>query len=233
LQQVETEACRLVVPCLISAAAHALLALLIFSATAPAGPLPRRAVFRNVSVDLISLQRRPRVTAPDRQPAVTEPVARPPEPVRPPSTSTRTLSTGAPVQHAETEATDDLTVATALLSRSVFEGKKGKAVLASIQEASSGEAHIQLCNVETLEQLNARFPARSANYVVPYAGGPMRISDSTLEAQNAAIRFNDGWAWLKFRCHVDPDQFAVTLYAFKLGAPIPEEDLLDLPLPER
>jgi len=211
---------------LISAAAHGLIALFIFAGQPPITKASRRSFPKPVMVDFMDLEVKPASLDKSGQSAPGEPKEEAQRPQEP-----QPAIKVSPESGHETEAQDGLSIARTILSKAIFAGPDGPALLARIKETDAEERLVQLCNTETLEQVSSRFPERPADYVVPYAKGPVEVSDSVVEALYAAIRFGNRWHWLKYRCEVDPTELRVLAYAFWVGDIIPDSEKVTLPLP--
>ena len=69
---------------------------------------------------------------------------------------------------------------------------------------------------------------RGASRSTPPPSSPMprprsAVSGDLVDAGGAAFRSGGAWYGIRFRCRLRPDHAAVAAFAFKVGAPVPEE----------
>jgi len=78
----------------------------------------------------------------------------------------------------------------------------------------------QLCAIEALAQLAAWQPGLRPDQVVPYAGGDVITTRTTLHADHAAFHGATGWTRLRFECQLNASRTQVQRFAFAVGTTI-------------
>jgi hypothetical protein len=85
------------------------------------------------------------------------------------------------------------------------------------------ERMVQLCDLEAMEQIHEWRQNLRPETVVAYAMSELVIRGDTIAAGGAALRSEDAWYGLKFKCALAPTHDSVVSFEFLLGDPIPEE----------
>ena len=111
-----------------------------------------------------------------------------------------------------------------LFSASALADPRSKGAVAALRQLSGGERVIQLCNVETMEQVRRWKSDYRPDFVVAHATAKAKLSGTTLEADGAAFRSRQRWYSIKFRCQLTPDLEKVAAFEFAVGQAIPERE---------
>jgi hypothetical protein len=79
----------------------------------------------------------------------------------------------------------------------------------------------QLCNIEAMAQIAARFETFQPEWVVAYAKADVLLTDNMLIAKGAALRSDRRWYDLAYACGLSPDRQTVQSFEFSVGRAIP------------
>ncbi len=192
-----------------SLALHAVLLALILSVTLGHKPAPGE---RPISVEILTPQEFEAMTAPRH--AVVPPPA--PPPAASPSPP--------PAEQAMIQPREMLSAGTLADPRS----RAARSLLATLDDT---ERMIQLCGLEAMEQVHAWRESLRPTAVVAYAMAEAAVAGDLVDAEGAAFRSGGAWYAIKFRCRLRPDRASVAAFAFKVGAPVPEEEWESFNLP--
>lgn len=89
----------------------------------------------------------------------------------------------------------------------------------------------QLCDFETILQINRQFNEYAVDFVIAYATEAVVRKGDAVIARGAAFHSNGRWYNLAFECQLSANQRDVAHLKFKLGDPIPGDQWADLNLP--
>ncbi|MEQ1770085.1 MAG: DUF930 domain-containing protein [Devosia sp.] len=92
-----------------------------------------------------------------------------------------------------------------------------------LTQFAGSERLVQICNIESLEQIRRAEPEFEPDTMVAYAMTDMMSSGLTLLAPGAAFRSRRKWYGVSFHCTAATGYEAVTAFSFTIGDPIPEE----------
>ena len=109
-----------------------------------------------------------------------------------------------------------------LFSASALADPRSKGAVAALTQLAGEERVIQLCNVETMEQVRRWKSDYRPDFVVAYATATAKLSGATLEADGAAFRSKQRWYSVRFICRLTPDLEKVAAFEFAVGQAIPE-----------
>jgi len=90
---------------------------------------------------------------------------------------------------------------------------------------------VQLCNLETMDQIRRWRADFRPERVVPYATAEEKIRGTTIAADGAAFRSRKNWYSLKFKCQLARDGESVIGFEFLVGDPVAREKWDELGLP--
>lgn len=87
----------------------------------------------------------------------------------------------------------------------------------------------QLCNSEGAAQLNAA-GLQILRFGLPHSS-ESRSTNRSMETDKAVYRTSDGYHYVAVKCNVDGSAMKVVSFAYRLGAPIPQDQWKSLNLP--
>lgn len=94
----------------------------------------------------------------------------------------------------------------------------------ALTQMGGNERVVQLCVIETLDQIAALDDSFQPDLVSAYAMEELWLGQRTVDAPGAAFRSKGTWYNLSFRCTLTPQLDRVAAYQFRLGAEIPHQD---------
>jgi hypothetical protein len=193
----------------ISAFLH--LAVIVAIGLLPAKPPAAVPQVQSISVEILTEPQasRPEMPAPPQRASPADEARKETKPVGP--------AGPAPEQ-------DGMVRAQQLFSARILADPRSKAAVAALGQLAGEDRIIQLCNVETMEQVRRWKSLYRPDFVVAYATAGARLSGLTLEADGAAFRSKRLWYSVKFKCQLTPDLQKVAAFEFAVGPAIPERE---------
>lgn len=104
-----------------------------------------------------------------------------------------------------------------------------KGFLAQWKQLSAQMRISQLCNSEGAAQLNAA-GLHILRFGLPHSS-ESRSASRSIETDKAVYRTSDGYHYVEVKCNVDGSAMKVVSFAYRLGAPIPQDQWKSLNLP--
>ncbi|KAA1182778.1 DUF930 domain-containing protein [Rhizobium tropici] len=104
-----------------------------------------------------------------------------------------------------------------------------KGFLAQWKQLSAQMRISQLCNSEGAAQLNAA-GLHILRFGLPHSS-ESRSASRSIETDKAVYRTSDGYHYVGVKCNVDSGAMKVVSFAYRLGAPIPQDQWKNLNLP--
>ena len=115
--------------------------------------------------------------------------------------------------------------ATAMLSAAALADPKSRAGRVVYAGLNGTEKMVQLCDLEAIEQIGAWRPTLKPERIVAYTTAPLNVDGDTIDAEGATFRSGARWYHLKFRCALSADGASVTAFEFRVGDPVPTDQL--------
>nr|WP_274706782.1 DUF930 domain-containing protein [Allorhizobium sonneratiae] len=90
---------------------------------------------------------------------------------------------------------------------------------------------VQMCSIETLEQIRHTMPGSYPDLLVPFSTTGGRISGHVLDASGGAFRSRGQWYDISYRCESDAKVTTILSYRFQIGEPVPRGEWAARKLP--
>ncbi|MEJ8474823.1 DUF930 domain-containing protein [Roseibium algae] len=205
-----------------------LLHLLIAAVLAVTRPPPsRRIEIESLSVDIIR-QKRP--TGPQ-----VEPEARAGHPQQNQPTSTppteQPRESQPPLPDKQVRPQKGMISADQLFASTILNDPVNAAIRIKLNNTSSGERMVQICNTEAMEQVALWNDNYAPDFVVAYATEEITIIGDTVLVDGGAFRSHNSWYRLRYNCAFEPETNDIAAFEFITGDVIPEKLWEDLSLP--
>ncbi len=170
--------------------------------------------------------------APPVESVPVEIVSLPPPAEAPPPETAKPETSRPPPTAAAPPAQPGLIPATTLFSASALAAPGSRQARQVMPFLSPEEQHVQLCNLEAVEQVAHWRPALHPERIIAYAMAALIIAGGIITAPGAAFFSHEAWYGLAFRCALSADGHSVTAFAFAVRDAIPKSAWEDHGLPE-
>lgn len=107
-------------------------------------------------------------------------------------------------------------------SKQILADPRSRAALLSLEQLSTDERIVQLCNVEAMEQVRRWNAAFRPDFLVAYAMADVSLTAQEIQANGGAFRSDRRWYNIKYKCQVAPANDDVVAFEFSVGDEIPE-----------
>ncbi|MGV8936072.1 MAG: DUF930 domain-containing protein [Allorhizobium sp.] len=182
---------------------------------APVVPIPTPAVLE------------PAIPLPDR-----------PQPIEGPASERPPLPAATAPKPAEQETRSPppadpnsaMVVAKSFYAQKILADPRSRQAREGLDQLERSERMTQLCNLEAMEQLHRWRSWLDPDFLIAYATGDTKISDTDVIADGAAFRSRKHWFSVRYDCKVANDRQSVTALTFSLGPEIPTEQWATLGL---
>ncbi|NYJ11663.1 hypothetical protein GGI64_002721 [Rhizobium leguminosarum] len=116
----------------------------------------------------------------------------------------------------------EFTAASRLFSDKVLADPRSRGAREALRGLAGSERHLQLCDLEALEQVRRARPDMRPDTLAPYAMTPEKVGGNSVEVRGGAFRSKGKWYNIQFKCGLDAGSGKVASFAFLVGDAIPQ-----------